>query len=176
MKKISIYTTIIGLALISSLPACLKDDSQPDFTKNQPVIELPVGSSAGNGGGNSIAAAIPLSSAASDYFIYVNYAAPDANPNDVTVTLAVSEAALTKFNQVNSTTYPILPAAAYTLVSNKVVIPAGQRQVKFPVKINTSMLDPAVKYALPLSITDGGGFTVSGNFGSLISIITLTGK
>jgi len=176
MKKISLYTTIIALALLSSLSSCLKDDSQPDFTQNQAIIELPVGSSAGNGGGNSIAAPIPAGTVAADYFIYVNYAAPEANPNDVTVTLAVSEAALAKFNQVNGSAYPILPTAAYTLASNKVVIPAGQRQVKFPVKINASILDPAVKYALPLAITDGGGFTVSGNFGTLISIITLTSK
>ncbi|SEA89791.1 DUF1735 domain-containing protein [Pedobacter hartonius] len=176
MKRISLYTTVIGLALISSLSSCLKDDSQPDFTQNQPIIELPVGSSAGNGGGNSIAASTPAGTAAADYFIYVNYAAPEANPSDVTVTLAVSEAALTKFNQVNGTAYPILPIAAYTLTSNKVVIPTGQRQVKFPVKINTTMLDPKIKYALPFSITDGGGFTVSGNFGTLISIITLTSQ
>ncbi|CAM4143850.1 protein of unknown function [Pedobacter westerhofensis] len=176
MKRISFYTTIIGLALISSLSSCLKDDSQPDFTKNQPVIELPVGSSAGNGGGNSISTSIPVNTAAADYFIYVNYAAPEANPADVTVTLAVSETALAKFNQVNGTTYPLLPVSAYTLSSNKVVIPAGQRKVQYNMKINTTGLNPAVKYALPLSITDGGGFTVSGNFGTLISIITLTSK
>lgn len=170
MKKISLY--IIAFVLVCSQSACLKDDSQPDFTKNKPIIELPVGSSAGNGGGNSIAASFNISDTPSDYFIYVNYAAPDANPQDVTVTVAVDAAVLTKFNSVNKKNYTLLPSDGYSL-STKVVIPAGQRKVKLPVKINTKNLDAAQTYALPIAITDGGGFTVSGNFGTLVTVISL---
>lgn len=174
MKKLTIY--IAALALVSNLSSCLKDDSQPDFSKNKPVIELPIGSSAGNGGGNSIGAAFTITSTPSDYFIYVNYAAPDANAKDVVVTLSVDAAALTKFNNVNGKNYTLLPDNGYSLVSNKVTIPAGQRKVKFPVKIITQNLDPNQTYALPLTITDGGGYTISGNFGTLISIISLKNK
>jgi hypothetical protein len=176
MKRISLYTTIIAFAMTSSLSSCLKDDSQPDFTKNQAVIEIPIGSSTGNGGGNSINASFTIDPVPSDYFIYVNYAAPEANPTDVTVTMSVDTAAVTKFNSVNGTDYAQMPANGYTLSSNKITIPAGQRKVKFPVKINTINLDPTKTYAMPLTIVDGGGFTVSGNFGKLISIITLKNK
>jgi len=176
MKRRSIYLIIIATVFMGSLNSCLKDNSQPDFTQNKPIIELPIGSSAGNGGGNSIAAAFTIDEVPSDYFIYVNYAAPEANDKDVVVTLSVDEAALDKFNQVNEKTYTLIPATSYTFSSNKVTIPAGQRKVKFPVKINTISLDPTKTYALPISITDGGGFTVSGNFGTLVSVISLKNK
>lgn len=170
------YIYISVVALTVGLSSCLKDDSQPDFTQNKPVIEIPIGSSAGNGGGNSIAAAFTISDTESDYSIYVNYAAPEANEKDVTVTLAVNNEALTKFNTVNDKSYTLLPANSYTIANYKITIPAGQRKVIFPLKIKTRALDPTLTYALPLSITDGGGFTVSSNFGTLISIISLKNK
>ncbi len=167
---------MIGIALIGSLSSCLKDKTQPDFTQNKPVIELPIGSSASNGGGNSIAASFKVSTIPSDYFVYVNYAAPDAASKDVTVTLSVDTSLRTKFNKANGTKYAKMPENGYTLPSNKIVIPAGQRLVKFPIKINTINLSADSTYAFPVNIVDGGGFTVSGNFGSLISIITLKNK
>jgi hypothetical protein len=175
MKKNSILKFLIGALFLGSLSGCLKDNSQPDFTQNKPVIELPIGSSAGNGAANSIAASVTVSNTPADYFIYVNYAAPNANAKDVIVTLNVDTAALSKFNTVNGTSYPVLPSSAYT-ISNKVTIPAGQRKVKYPVKINTATLDPTKTYALPLTITDGGGYTISTNFATLISIISLKNK
>jgi hypothetical protein len=176
MKKCLIYKLLLGIILVSGLSSCLKDDSQPDFTQNQPIIELPIGSSAGNGAANSISAAFTVSDLPSDYSVWVNYAAPDANSKDVLVTLAVDEPALTKFNSVNSTNYTMLPTAGITLPSNKITIPAGQRKVQFPVKINTKVLDPTLTYALPITITDGGGFSVSGTFNTLITIISLKNK
>lgn len=176
MNKISRYTFLIGAVMISSFSACLKDTSQPDFSKNSPIIELPIGSSNANGAGNTIDAAFTQDEVPSDYFVNVNYAAPDANPQDVTVTLSVDGTAVDKYNKANDKNYTLLPAAGYTLASNKVVIPAGQRKVQFPIKINTQNLDPTVTYALPITITDGGGFTVSGNFGTLITVIKLKNK
>lgn len=167
---------MIGIALISSLSSCLKDDSQPDLTKNKAIIELPIGSSAANGGGNSIAAAFTVDPVPADYFVYVNYAAPEAASQNVTVTLKIDTSAVTKFNSVNATKYTPMPANGYTLTGNTVVIPSGGRQVKFPIKINTANLNPLLTYALPVTIVDGGGFTISGNFGTLISIITLKNK
>ena len=174
--KIHLRYIIAMVALTTGFSSCLKDDSQPDFTQNKAVIEIPIGSSAGNGGGNSINAAFTISETESDYSIYVNYAAPEANEKDVTVTLAVNNDALTKFNTVNEKAYTLLPANSYTIANYKITIPAGQRKVIFPLKIKTSVLDPTLTYALPLSITDGGGFTISANFGTLVSIISLKNK
>lgn len=176
MKKNFLYKLSIIIIVTSSLSACLKDKSQPDFTQNKPVIELPVGSSSGNGAANSIPAAFTVDNTPSDYFIYVNYAAPEANNKDVVVTLSVDTAAVSKFNSINGTSYTLLPAAGFTLPSDKVTIPSGQRKVQFPVKINTIALDPTKVYAFPLTIVDGGGYTISGNFGTLISIISLKNK
>jgi len=176
MKRNFIYKLLTGAVLISSLTACLKDNSQPDFTKNKPVIELPIGSSAGNGGPNSIAASFTVSNTPADYAVWVNYAAPDANGAAVTVTLSVDTAAVTKFNKINGTSYTLLPTTGYTLPSNKITIPVGQRKIQFPVKINTAALDPTQTYAFPLTITDGGGYTISGNFGTLVTIMSLKNK
>lgn len=177
MKRISLYTAIIGLALTGSLSSCLKDNLQPDFTQNKPVIELPIGSSATNGGGNSLTTSFTLNPAVpSDYFVYLNYAAPTAPSKDVTVTISTDTAAVTKFNTANGTNYTAIPSSGYTLAANKVVIPAGQKLVKIPFKINTFNLDINKTYALPVTIVDGGGFTVSGNFGTLITILTLRNR
>jgi hypothetical protein len=173
MKKIPAYILFLGIALMSSLSSCLKDDSQPDFTQNQPIVELPVGSSSGNGSANSLATTLTVSATPSDYFVYVNYASPSANAADVAVTLGLNTDALTKYNTLNGTSYTLMPATAYVIPSLKVTIPSGQRKVQFPIKINTSVLDPSKTYALPLSITDASGFSISGNFGTLISLISL---
>ena len=176
MKKNFIYKLLTGAVLISGLSGCLKDNSQPDFTKDKPVIELPIGSSSGNEAANSIAASFTVSNTPADYFVWVNYAAPDANSKDVTITLSVDTASVSQFNKVNGKSYTLLPAAGYTLASNKITIPAGQRKVQFPVKINTVALDPTKTYAFPLTITDGAGFTISANFARLITIISLKNK
>lgn len=176
MKKNFIYTLLTSAVLMSGLSGCLKDNSQPDFTKNKPVIELPIGSSSGNAAANSISASFTVSNTPADYLVWVNYAAPDANSKDVTVTLSVDTAAVTQFNKVNGKNYTLLPTAGYTLSSSKITIPAGQRKAQFPVKINTAALDPTKTYAFPLTITDGGGFTISANFARLITIIALKNK
>lgn len=166
MKKNSILKCLMPFLAILAMASCKDSLPQPDFTKDTPIVELPTASLAGNGGGNSMDVKASVQTAPYDYFIYVNYAAPNANPTDVAVTLAVDTAVLNKFNKVNSKNYPLLPAADYTL-SNKITIPAGQRKVKYPIKFNTNLMDPTVTYALPLKIVDASGVTISGNFGTL---------
>jgi hypothetical protein len=170
MTKNNILKGIVPLLLATILVSCKDSYVQPDFTKVTPVVELPVPSLAGNGGGNSMSASFSIQSAPSDYFIYVNYAAPDANATDVGVTLAVDTATLGKFNRTNGTSYPLLPAADYSL-NNSIAIPAGQRKVEYHIKFNTSLIDPSATYALPLKIVNASGATISGNFGTLVLLI-----
>lgn len=176
MKKVSLFVRLLAVAACLSNTGCLKDDSQPDFTQNKAVVELPIGSSAGNGGGNSIAAAFTVSDTPSDYLVWVNYAAPDANDKDVVVTLAIDTAVLGKFNRINGKNYILIPPAGITIPSASITIPKGQRKVQFPVKINTNVLDPTKTYGLPLAITDASGYTISGNFGTLVTVISLKNK
>ena len=170
MTKNNILKGLVPLLLATILVSCKDSYVQPDFTKVTPVVELPVPSLAGNGGGNSMSASFSIQSAPSDYFIYVNYAAPDANATDVGVTLAVDTATLGKFNRTNGTSYPLLPAADYSL-NNSIAIPAGQRKVQYHIKFNTSLIDPSATYALPLKIVSAPGVTISGNFGTLVLLI-----
>lgn len=176
MKKNNIFKWIIPLLIIAGLNSCKDSIPQPDFTKDTPIVELPAASLAGNGGGNSMAAAFTVTNTPADDYIYVNYAAADANSKDVVTTLAVDTATLGKFNRANGSSYPVLPAAGYTLPSNKITIPNGQRKVQYHFKINTSVLDPTQVYALPFKITDASGYTISGNFGTLVIIISLKNK
>ncbi len=166
MKKNDIFKCIIPLLLIVVLASCKDSYPQPDFTKDPPIVELPVASLAGNGGGNSMSASFAIQTAPSDYYIYVNYAAANANPTDLVVTLAVDTAVLNKYNTVNGTGYLLLPSADYSL-SNTITIPKGQRKVQYHIQFNTTLIDPTVKYALPLKIVSASGVTVSGNFGTL---------
>ncbi|QJD97261.1 DUF1735 domain-containing protein [Mucilaginibacter robiniae] len=166
----NILKGFVPAALLMSLFSCKDRYPQPDFTQVTPVVELPVASLAGNGGGNSMSTSFSIQSTPSDYYIYVNYAAPDANSTDLAVKLAVDTATLGKFNRTNGTTYPLLPANDYSL-ANTIVIPAGQRKVEYHIKFTTTLIDPSATYALPLKITDASGVTVSGNFGTLVLLI-----
>ncbi|WP_342646880.1 DUF1735 domain-containing protein [Mucilaginibacter sp. CSA2-8R] len=170
MTKNNIFKGLLPILLAAVIVSCKDSYVQPDFTKVSPIVELPVASLAGNGGGNSMSASFSIQSAPTDYFIYVNYAAPDANPSDVGVSLAVDTATLGKFNRTNGSNYPLLPAADYSL-SNSITIPAGQRKVEYHIKFNTSLIDPSATYALPLKIVNASGATVSSNFGSLTLLI-----
>ncbi|MBB6498539.1 BT_3987 domain-containing protein [Pedobacter cryoconitis] len=161
---------------VIGLSSCLKNkNAQPDFSSVTPVVEIPVNAPAGNGGGNSLIASFTVDPALSDYVFYVNYAAPAANANDLKITLAVDPTALATYNTTNSTTLPILPSNGY-VVPTTVTIPAGQRKVQVPIKINTSVLDPTLAYALPITITDASGVIISKNFASLILNIVLKNK
>ena len=170
MTKNNILKGLVPLLLAAVLVSCKDSYVQPDFTKVTPVVELPVASLAGNGGGNTMSASFSIQTAPTDYFILVNYAAPDANPTDVGVSLAVDTATLGKFNRTNSTSYPLLPTANYSL-SNNITIPAGQRKVEYHIKFNTSLIDPSATYALPLKIVNASGVTISGNFGTLVLLV-----
>ncbi|RYE26828.1 MAG: DUF1735 domain-containing protein [Sphingobacteriaceae bacterium] len=158
--KINLKNTF-SLLLILTLFSCKDRIPQPDYTKVTPIVELPAATLAGNGGGNSMSTSFSIQSTPADYFIYVNYAASDANATNLSVTMGVDTATLGKFNRTNGTSYPLLPAADYTL-SNTITIPAGQRKVEYHIKFNTTLIDPSVTYALPLKILNASGVTILG--------------
>lgn len=168
-KKLLIGTVPFLLAL--ALVSCKDRYVQPDFTKVPPIIELPVASLAGDGSGNSMNFGLTIGPSV-DSYIYVNYAAPNPNTSDVTVTMAVDDAVLKKYNSVRDSDNQIspLPAGSFT-APTKITIPAGAGKVQYHVKFNTTLFDPAKTYGLPLKIVDGGGNTVSGNYGTLVMVV-----
>lgn len=175
MKKNNILKYLLPVVLAGLFASCKDSYPQPDFSKGTPIIELPVASLAGNGGGNSMSFGLSIQSTPSDSYIIVNYAAADANPTDVNVTLAVDKATLDKYNSVNygtdtSSYMPQLPDADYSL-SNTVTIPKGARKVEYHIKFNTTLINPSLTYALPLKIVKASSGTISGNFGTLVLLI-----
>ena len=174
MKSKTIYKWVLPAICVIGLSSCLKNkNEQPDFSAATPVVELPVNSPVGDGSVNSLSTSFTVNPVASDYFFYVNYAAPEANSGPLTVTLAVDPAALARYNAVESNdSLTVLPASGFTMPLS-VTIPAGQRKVQVPVKIVTSALDPNVTYALPVTITDASGVVISKNFASVVVKVAL---
>lgn len=171
--KTKIYKWVIPVLCVIGLTSCLKNkNEQPDFTSVTPVVELPVNSPVGDGSVNSLSLALTPGATPIDYYFYVNYAAPEANSGNLKVTLSVDPAALARYNAVaKNTTLTILPASAFSM-ETAITIPAGQRKVQVPVKINTAALDIAVAYGLPVTITDASGVVISKNFASLVVKMT----
>jgi hypothetical protein len=174
MKNKNILKWIVPVLCVVALSSCLKNkNEQPDFSATTPVVELPVNSPKGDGTPNSLEAAFTRNAVPSDYNIMVNYAAAEANATNIDVTLSNTDAAvLTRYNTANGTNFTIMPTNAYT-VPTVISIPAGQRKAEVPIKITTTALDPTVAYAIPFTITNASGVTISKNFTSLVLIVRL---
>lgn len=74
---------------------------------------------------------------------------------DVTVSLAVDEAAIDSFNEAGGTSYQVLPASSYTLSSREALIREGT-SVSVPVYLEINALDDleeGVLYCLPVKIS-----------------------
>jgi len=168
MKKILNIRTALSLMSIALLSSCLKDSPYTvDFTKTKPLVELPGAANvSGSAGLFEIVGVLAKASGASPFNVPVNLAAPQPLSSALTVKLSVNAAALTAYNSANSTSYVLLPAADYSSTLS-VTIPAGQNLANLVVNINTSLVDPTQQYALPLTITDGGGQQIS-NYNTVI--------
>jgi hypothetical protein len=171
MKNKNILKWIVPVLCVVGLSSCLKNkNEQPDFSTATPVVELPVDAPRGDGSPNYLDAAFAQADAPSDYFFYVNYAANEANDRDIKVTLQVDPTIITRYNNNDSdasNNLTIVPSAAFTMPLT-VTIPAGQRKVQIPVKFVSTLLNPDIRYGLPVTITDASGVTISKNFTSLV--------
>ena len=103
------------------------------------------------------------------HFFNVNYAATNVAAADVTITLAIDQAALTNFNAANPTQYSIFPDSIFRFASKEVKIKKGNNYsdliplIVFPYKI-----DSTKSYMLPISIKGvPAGSTISANFGTI---------
>jgi hypothetical protein len=108
------------------------------------------------------------------YNALVSYSGPNVAPEDITVTVGNADPAILAFyNTQNKTTYAALPTANYTLPKTTVTIPKGERQVQFPISFINSDQIYAKNYVLALTITAvSGGQVISGNFGSILYLLS----
>ena len=90
----------------------------------------------------------------------LEYIGPHVFGQDLTVTVAVNDAARTAFNTANpANQFDVLPASYYTLSTTTATIKAGD-VFSTPITItfhNPSQFDPAVSYMVPVSITSIAG-------------------
>ncbi|MBD1363644.1 DUF1735 domain-containing protein [Mucilaginibacter sp. ZT4R22] len=173
MKKISYLKNIsmlLGLAAVVSFSSCLKDKNFVDFAAVGVTVELPLAPS------GIQAQSFEISSTPATFQIAVNVASPKPLSTPLDVTIAVDQAALTAYNTANSTSYELLPAAAYTLSGTKLTVPANQRLVYLTVTVKSSVIDPSKAYVLPISLVDASGQTINANYHTLLTIVGVKNK
>lgn len=145
---------------------------QQDFTKLSPLVEIYDGTPNFDGAPNSISTAFLNSSEPITYNVPINYAYSSPSPG-VTVTIAVDEVELARYNNVKGTSREILPADAYSIPNNKVTIPAGAQTVQLPIIFNRDKITISGSHALPLKITDASGTAISKNFASVVLLVAI---
>ncbi|QPH37795.1 DUF1735 domain-containing protein [Pedobacter endophyticus] len=178
MKNKNILTGLAALFCIINLSSCLKNkNEQPDFSGTTPVVEIPVGSPVGDGTVNSLSTSLIQQDAPSDYIYYINYAASSTKSTDIKVTLSVDPATLAAYNSAHASdpALTMVPSNAFTMPTT-ITIPANQRRVQVPVKFMSTLLNPALTYGLPVTITDASGEVISKNFGSVVIKVAVRNK
>ena len=142
---------------VTSLSSCLKDSRYVNYAGVTPFVELPLVAS----NGAFTAAAFNISSTPTLLPLVVNLASPKPPTSPVSVTLAVNAAAVAAYNTANSTNYTLLPAADYSIANLTVTIPAGQNTATLAIMINSSLVDPAGQFLLPITISSAGSYAIS---------------
>jgi Domain of unknown function (DUF1735) len=101
--------------------------------------------------------------------ININYTgAETVAPVDITVNLALSQAALDSFNNNVGTSYEIPPSDVFSFPATA-TIPKGTRQIIIrPIITAAADYDYTKSYALPLMITSSSFGVVSSNYGTAI--------
>lgn len=163
---------IVAASLAFSLTSCLKDDEHfVNFAGAGYVAEIPYVAN------RSIlkTVSVPASSSATVAPVDINIASPNPPTQDVPVTVAVDQAALTTYNTANKTAYTILPAAAYQLTNPMVTVASGQRIATVNVNfIGSQVPTTGGPYALPISITTvPGNVVISANYHTQILVVSL---
>jgi len=180
-KKFYIKTALLSLMSMALLSSCLKDNAHfVNFAGSKPLVELPAATGVA-GTGEFQAVAFSITSTPTPLDLLVNVAAPKPLTTALNVKLIVDQAALSAYNAANiaaykadsasavasgsalpsyPTIYTLLPTADYS-TTLAVTIPANQNSANLVININTSLIDPTQAYALPLTISDGGGQQIS---------------
>lgn len=165
-----LFYNVLLAGLAASLTGCLNDDEHyTDFKNVGAVAEIP--SSAFYG---TLQSRSYLKQTANVDSFDVNIASPNLLTQDVQITVALSQSALTSYNSVNTTNYAVLPANLFQLITPTVTVKAGQRLASVKYQVNTSSLSFSNAYALPFQIVSASnGVVVSGNFATKVIAVVL---
>ena len=156
------------LAVAAMLPSCVKNRSgETSFSSISPVVQIPEG---GMANFSNTALTFPGNDAADTAWFRIDYAATNVAAKDVTVTLGYDATALAVVNSSldPSSQYAKFPDSTYAFTTTTVTVKAGQNySALVPFIVHPSKIDPTQSYMFPISITAGGGATISGNFGTI---------
>jgi hypothetical protein len=160
LRSITVFTSAFLMLLIAG---CVKSRSGfTDLSKTSDFVIL-----MGSGTGNFKASNILVNTTSPDTVkktITADLASANSNGGAVTVTIGLDNTVIAAYNAANGTNFQPFPASAYKLVSSTITIPGGiSHYGTTTVWIFQNQLDPTVSYILPVSITDGGGKSLSSN-------------
>lgn len=166
-------TIVVAASLAFGLTSCLKDDEHfVDFAGAGYVAEIPYTAN------RSIAKTVAVSAAAASVIapVDVNIASPNPPTQNIDVTVAVDQAALTTYNTGRATPYKLLPASAYQLTTPTVTVQAGKRIATVNVDFKGNQVPTTGgPYALPITIQNASNnVIISANNRTQILIISLT--
>lgn len=167
-----ILSLLFVSSLAISLTGCLNDDEHyTDFKNVGAIAEIPSTAYASNG---VLQNRSYLKQTAIVDSFDVNIASPNPPTQDIQVTVALSQTALTAFNSDNGSSYAVLPASVFQLITPTVTVKAGQRLASVKYQVNTSSLRFTDSYALPFQIVSASnGVTVSGNYATKVIAVVL---
>lgn len=103
----------------------------------------------------------------------VSYSGAHDAPQDINVEVAVADPGIVAaYNLQNARTYAVLPTNLYTLPQTSVTIKKGTRQTNFPINfVNADQLFNK-NYVLALTIKSASTGKISGNFGTMLYLLT----
>lgn len=159
--------------------SCLKDESLMDPDKTENVIEFANTANLTS----PTTSKLPLLSVNiimdpnTTYNAAVSYSGAHTAPQDITVEVGVADASVvTSYNTMNNRTganaYVMIPSNQFTLPKTSVVIPKGQRRVDFPIVFPTPDQLYGKNYVLPLTIKSASSGIISGNFNTMLYLLT----
>jgi len=160
MKKYISF--IIAAFALTGLNSCLNDDSVFEDNGSKGIVELTLPARTTSTPYSVTTTTIEVKDEV-ELPIVVNYTGINGAPADVQITLAIDDAAVSKYDATGST-LP-LPAKNYELPSSNVVtILKGQKTATYTIKLKPKFFDLTKSYALGVKIASTTAGTVSGNY------------
>lgn len=165
MRRILNIAIVLASSLV--LSSCLKDEKpELEFESGAAIIEFPE---------TEGTASLDISSTPVDYSTIINYAAESPAPSDIKINLVVDPDLLDAYNEQHESEYELLPSDTYTMPTS-ITLQSGQRTVSIPFKFQSSKINPAVSYAIPIRITDAQGNLLNMNYQTHVLAVAIKNK
>ena len=174
-----LYKNITAFCVLSiCFTSCLKDDSNLlDPAKTENVIEFANTANLTS----PTTSKYPLLSVNivmepnTVYNAAVSYSGANNAPEDITVEVGVADASVLAFykSQVAAaSSYTMIPSNLFSLPVTKVVIPKGSRKVDLPINFPSPDQLYGKNYVLPLVIKSASSGIISGNFNTMLYLLS----